>query len=137
VPLWWGLLPPPPRILRGIFWCGYRDAAAWARSTPPSAFDPCGCRRPPERGSQTAKEREGDRDRVRWEAVRALLKVDPSGDLPTLDPVTGENVAELITLAETLADRESRVAARALSAVVMVVVPLVMAVVVPLMQWPG
>eukprot|EP00428_Durinskia_dybowskii_P044281 CAMPEP_0170350142 /NCGR_PEP_ID=MMETSP0116_2-20130129/76365_1 /TAXON_ID=400756 /ORGANISM="Durinskia baltica, Strain CSIRO CS-38" /LENGTH=472 /DNA_ID=CAMNT_0010604033 /DNA_START=87 /DNA_END=1502 /DNA_ORIENTATION=- len=49
IPAWWMIMPPPPDILRGFFWIGYRDAARWFAAAPASAakFDPCRCRRPP------------------------------------------------------------------------------------------
>lgn len=85
---WWAILPPDPRLLRGIFWCGYRDAAYWFSQTPPSQ-ESC-CRKG--KGNMSAF--------TRWQSARKLLKKPASMSLPELDPVTGENVQELIQEAE-------------------------------------
>lgn len=97
VPLWWGGLPPQPDILRGIFWRGYRDAAMWFSAEPAASSDQCGCRR-------AAASNATEEKVATWRAAHALrLRSEP---MPEVDPLTGQNVQELIKLAEEFARRE-------------------------------
>mmetsp|Transcript_41901 Transcript_41901/g.89950 ORF Transcript_41901/g.89950 Transcript_41901/m.89950 type:complete len:769 (+) Transcript_41901:188-2494(+) len=125
VPLWWAVLPPSPKILRGLYWCGYRDCARFFAQEPPkerSALDACRCRRPAPASADMSPSGHGhgnndahvgneDTAASRWSAARALLKKEPPKSeaewLPKLDPTTGESVAELVALAEAMADRQS------------------------------
>jgi len=34
IPLWWSILPPSPRVLRGLYWRGYQDAALFFQAEP-------------------------------------------------------------------------------------------------------
>jgi len=142
VPYWWAVLPPSTSILRGLFWCGYRDAARWFAAEPAnsSTFDSCKCRRLPEgvsgRGevggrSRATSDTDDDSSKddmqeggaaARWAAARALLHKQPGGQLlPEKDPTTGENVEELVRLAEAMADRQGAAVQWALLAMLGVV----------------
>merc|ERR1712032_1733504 len=99
VPLWWGGLPPHPDILRGIFWRGYRDAATWFGAEPPASSDQCGCRRAAASNSTEEKV-------ARWRAAHGLMQSKCSEPMPEVDPLTGQNVQELIKRAEAFARRD-------------------------------
>merc|ERR1712012_139309 len=90
--------PPKPDILRGIFWRGYRDAAAWFR-TEPKDSDQCGCRR------AAGREMNGG-EVARWRAARDFIQSGSLESLPEVDSLTGENVQELIARAEAFASRQ-------------------------------
>lgn len=46
MPVWWMVLPPSIDVLRGMFWCGYRDAALYFGHQPvPHSLDCCVGRR--------------------------------------------------------------------------------------------
>lgn len=124
-PTWWIVVPPSIDTLRGMFWTGYRDAAIWF-SEQPNQGGLCSCRATNGRGRRSgggapangsaaggASPGEGSP----WEerssvdhlsrsrlakyqmAQRFLLKPPPAPGqalTPELDPVTGENVQELM-----------------------------------------
>lgn len=121
IPQWWMLLPPPPDILRGLFWLGYCDAARWFATEPPverAAFDPCRCRRPAQGAAAPSDDGERFSAHVRWKAAHALLTEAPRGDvaLPETDPRTGQDVKALIAQAEALAKRQGAMVAYAAGA---------------------
>lgn len=132
-PVWWGLLPPPPRVLRGIFWCGYRDAAIWFRTQPEQSVGCCSCRMRPARdavqnrgeqsgpglnGSPSSRMRGAGSDAdqevdegLKWLAAQALLRKQPGAagqEFPSRDPDTGEDVRELIADFQACAERSMR-----------------------------
>lgn len=95
-PLWWGLLPPPIDVLRGLFWIGYRDAARFF-SEPPMQLDFCKCRRLPEQSDAddgADSSRESNR-RSKFQAAQKLM-LKRSTEMPTKDPATGQEVSDLI-----------------------------------------
>lgn len=89
---WWAILPPDPRLLRGIFWKGYRDCGRWFARAPDTSESCCGKGRKANHDPTSASKR--------WHGARKLLKKSCSEELPKLDPVTGEDVKELIEEAE-------------------------------------
>lgn len=111
-PYWWAVLPPPERVLRGIFWCGYRDAAIWFRSKPESQmFERCRMRKPlsPKKAQQSNIAESLERET--WEAARALLRKDPktaAEDMAVVDPATGENIQALIEHFQATVNRANR-----------------------------
>lgn len=95
-PLWWSLVPPPVDVLRGLFWTGYRDAARFF-SKPPMPLDFCKCRRPSEM-SETEDRGEVWRESkrlIKFQAAQKLI-INPSFEMPSRDPVTGQETAELM-----------------------------------------
>lgn len=50
-PPWWTVLPPSVDVLRGMFWTGYRDAAAWFSDPPQEPKNMCRCRSVPRRAA--------------------------------------------------------------------------------------
>eukprot|EP00930_Biecheleria_cincta_P090514 TRINITY_DN79906_c0_g1_i1.p1 TRINITY_DN79906_c0_g1~~TRINITY_DN79906_c0_g1_i1.p1 ORF type:complete len:693 (+),score=49.87 TRINITY_DN79906_c0_g1_i1:52-2130(+) len=94
-PLWWTLCPPPEDVLRGLFWVGYRDAAKFF-SAPPTPLDVCKCRRLPQ--SEAEYEADASMDSNRLTKFRAAQKmiIRRSGDMPSVDPVTGQEIEDLI-----------------------------------------
>lgn len=115
VPYWWAVLPPEPRVLRGVFWCGYRDAARWFSTKPQDSPESC-CRKNPQASAAST---------ARWRAAQALLKKDPRAELPEKDPVTGESVSELIREAEALAAQATHFVSVAVTALVALLLALV------------
>merc|ERR1712061_338677 len=131
--------PPPPHVLRGIFWSGYRDAAAWFLNKPEPPNEMCCYRRPTGhnksvRGSATANNpatgNEEDTE-TRWHAARAHLQTKPNRQLPTVDPVTGEDVQALIDHAEMMASWVSKATSRVIILVVTTAIVLGFAVLIP------
>eukprot|EP00929_Paragymnodinium_shiwhaense_P054769 TRINITY_DN27447_c0_g1_i1.p1 TRINITY_DN27447_c0_g1~~TRINITY_DN27447_c0_g1_i1.p1 ORF type:complete len:727 (+),score=42.26 TRINITY_DN27447_c0_g1_i1:117-2183(+) len=122
VPFWWGLLPPPLDVLRGVFWCGYRDAGLWFATPPKPPAEGCACSRKPRPASggpregaaaaDTSSDASADHTAERlekWKAAQCLLEKRP-GELPSKDPVTGQDVQALIRHAESYAEAASRAA---------------------------
>lgn len=123
-PPWWIVFPPPADVMRGLFWAGYRDASRWFDKAP-DRRDFCGCRAPGGRpgrrsGSPAESPRGGPRDddalkftRVaKHTAARRLLLQKPQRPkdaLPELDPVTGQNVEELIRCYKRCAEKDWRI----------------------------
>jgi len=113
-PLWWTLFPPPPDVLRGLYWTGYRDAARWFSllSQPHQGpLDMCRCRR-------SEEEADSPRRLEKFSTISkfilkspvlpaATMQQDP--ELPVLDEVTGRNVADLIQMYHQSAERNLRV----------------------------
>jgi len=110
-PLWWALFPPSIETLRGMYWVGYRDAALWMSTVPPQPIDLCSCHRFPPSPSAKGGERASssgfgydDSDplseshRAKHLTAQKFLfrRVDSSCPLPTVDPMTGQVVADLI-----------------------------------------
>lgn len=96
-PLWWALFPPPVDVLRGLFWIGYQDAAQWFAEPQADLFDVCKGR------DQTAlKANTADistrAQLAKFAAARKLLVRPASTKLPSQDPTTGQDVAELIEI---------------------------------------
>lgn len=106
VPLTWMILPPSAEVLRGLFWCGYRDAALWFNTEPPaSQGSTCGPRRSPpvsdgSPSSRRARAKAEPADEVvNWHAARTLVRgsLGPVGQqLPAVDDASGEDVVMLI-----------------------------------------
>eukprot|EP00928_Gymnodinium_smaydae_P022384 TRINITY_DN18823_c0_g2_i2.p1 TRINITY_DN18823_c0_g2~~TRINITY_DN18823_c0_g2_i2.p1 ORF type:complete len:728 (-),score=42.29 TRINITY_DN18823_c0_g2_i2:73-2208(-) len=127
VPLWWMILPPPPHILRGIFWCGYRDAARWF-SKEPTSHSTCVCRRREEAtedfgdGGESDGPHESDgKQNVHWHAALALMQKPLEDRTPEVDPETSEDIAMLIRRAEEVASRQSWLASAFLVALAVVI----------------
>merc|ERR1719383_121044 len=96
LPHWWGVFPPPPDILTGIFWCGYRDAAQWFAKEPPTREALCGSR----------DRRSAERDEShRWRAARKLLTRDPAA-APVAVCGDPDKMEELIQRTLALASRD-------------------------------
>lgn len=106
VPLTWMILPPSAEVLRGLFWVGYRDAALWFSTEPPtSQGSACGPRRSPPASDSTPIGK-GGRDKAEpidevanWRAARTLVRgsLGPVGQqLPAVDDASGEDVVLLI-----------------------------------------
>lgn len=104
LPPWWGIFPPPVRVLRGIFWRGYKDAARWFRTEPQPLFDQCSCNL---RRTVSPVAAENDRRRAatdfgfkKWHAATALLQkklaLELSQEMPAVDPVSGDEVSALL-----------------------------------------
>eukprot|EP00747_Dinoflagellata_sp_TGD_P072377 gnl/TRDRNA2_/TRDRNA2_157451_c0_seq1.p1 gnl/TRDRNA2_/TRDRNA2_157451_c0~~gnl/TRDRNA2_/TRDRNA2_157451_c0_seq1.p1 ORF type:complete len:743 (+),score=88.25 gnl/TRDRNA2_/TRDRNA2_157451_c0_seq1:26-2230(+) len=119
-PIWWGILPPNPKVLRGLFWQAYWDAACWF-STPPNDSDCCKCRRNTpvpshhlsseaasgrEAGDMLASSRAAKHRAAQKLLVRKLKPLDEA--LPVEDPVTGEKVADLIAAYRQCAEQAFR-----------------------------
>lgn len=113
--------PPTEDVLRGLFWVGYYHAAEWFAEAP---SDPqlCRCRaRAPEKedisskGSDTSLQFDplaSSRLEKHRMARKLLVKqlVPLSHVLPEKDPVTGQNVAELIATYRRAADQTCKLA---------------------------
>lgn len=110
VPFWWAILPPSPEVLRGVFWCGYRDAARWFATQPKrNSLSSCGCRRDAQ-GEDMQQDASTDVDSsdtalARWRAANALCKKAAAGErdrplLPEKDPKTGQDIQALVERTE-------------------------------------
>lgn len=131
VPYWWAVLPPSVDTLRGLFWIGYRDAARWFSTEPQAKSEAaCRCRRLSENqidagkdpntanGTCSARKSPADQDErrrlvddegelARWRAAQVLLRKPMGGPLlPEKDDSSGLNVADLVSKAEAMAERE-------------------------------
>ncbi|CAE8735467.1 unnamed protein product, partial [Polarella glacialis] len=129
-PPWWLLFPPTEDVLRGLFWVGYYHAAEWFAEAP---SDPqlCRCRaRAPEKedisskGSDTSLQFDplaSSRLEKHRMARKLLVKqlVPLSHVLPEKDPVTGQNVAELIATYRRAADQTCKLAVLAFALLVL------------------
>ncbi|CAE7589219.1 CRP1 [Symbiodinium pilosum] len=101
IPPWWCILPPPVRVLRGLYWQGYLDALMWFRAPPraQSLEGICGSRR--ERSDSSTPIRRhpsGLAAERKWQASKALLKQAPpklAKALAVSDP-SGETVRTLL-----------------------------------------
>jgi len=119
-PLWWLVLPPGISLLRGLFWCGYQDAALWFSTEPEPPSERCGCRMP-NNGEELLHE---GSELEKWRAARALLKAAPrpvGEQLPAIDPTSGEDVQILIRQYRAAAEQASRAASCAFAALAVVV----------------
>jgi len=106
IPFWWSVFPPPPDILRGIFWLGYKDAASWfSQNSNPLGSPSC-----PVRGNSGEDKN--------WVAARALLQ-DRNTELPARHPRSPDDICELIQLTEAYIDRKMRIPFLALSVVLL------------------
>ncbi|CAK8987968.1 unnamed protein product [Durusdinium trenchii] len=122
IPPWWCILPPPVRVLRGLYWQGYLDALLWFRAPPRQLEGWCGRRDVRERApaaassqasSQAASQaaaqapaaarRNARRNTAssaqrKWQVAKALLKQSPpklAKALAVCDP-SGETVRTLL-----------------------------------------
>ncbi|CAE7531917.1 PPR10 [Symbiodinium natans] len=100
IPPWWCILPPPVRVLRGLYWQGYMDALMWFRAPPRAQLEGiCGSRR--ERSDSSASLRRQPSNVAterKWQAAKALLKQAPpklAKALAVSDP-SGETVRTLL-----------------------------------------
>lgn len=104
IPPWWCILPPPVRVLRGLYWQGYLDALLWFRTPPRQLEAFCG-----RRETSSARDAGGDagvrrsnstqqRQQRKWQVAKALLKRTPpklAKALAVSDP-SGETVRTLL-----------------------------------------
>eukprot|EP00931_Biecheleriopsis_adriatica_P005558 TRINITY_DN107058_c0_g1_i1.p1 TRINITY_DN107058_c0_g1~~TRINITY_DN107058_c0_g1_i1.p1 ORF type:complete len:729 (-),score=133.62 TRINITY_DN107058_c0_g1_i1:96-2225(-) len=115
IPPWWCLLPPPVRVLRGLYWQGYMDALLWFRTEPQPQLDACFCGSRRElsgspasaasssSSSGSARLRAGASESVnselqKWKLATGLLKQPPpklAKALALSDP-SGETVRTLL-----------------------------------------
>ncbi|CAE8585245.1 unnamed protein product [Polarella glacialis] len=117
LPLWWALFPPPVRILRGLFWIGYRDMDRWFAEEPQDECCGCFASRPrlskqdlPARGIYADSFHQSRA--LKHRLARDLLVSQPqplSEALLRKDSVTGDVVADLIQYCERSAARNMRV----------------------------
>lgn len=96
--MWWALFPPPVDVLRGLFWTGYRDAARYFSEKPPTdPLELCKCRARPDplQGGKSLPEM--DKQQLKHQAAQKLIisRQGPA-EVPTVDPITGREVAELM-----------------------------------------
>eukprot|EP00929_Paragymnodinium_shiwhaense_P067679 TRINITY_DN3402_c0_g1_i1.p1 TRINITY_DN3402_c0_g1~~TRINITY_DN3402_c0_g1_i1.p1 ORF type:complete len:737 (-),score=139.56 TRINITY_DN3402_c0_g1_i1:334-2544(-) len=113
MPIWWALIPPSVDAVRGLFWTGYRDMAMYFAEPPGDPLEGCK-RRKPERSQSSDDEGHAnghingngsgyssDSDPLvssrmaKYLAVRKLVKKSAK-PFPTKDPVTGQDVQELL-----------------------------------------
>jgi len=133
-PYWWALLPPQPRVLRGIYWCGYRDAGNWFLKEPRKQAVECSKR---SSASSTTLEEIDEDGFENWRAAQKLLRQKWDGKLPEKDPITGEDVQELIREAERLGEVASKMLLWSLAAGAVVVTSLVVALDPVAAFWPA
>jgi len=142
-PVWWCILPPDVDTLRGLFWLGYKDAARWFTEPPHDPLDLCKCRssshsvrRRSRNGSSDSTDSTTEDDTLsasrfaKHDAARKLLLRTPGpleDLLPTVDPATGQSVAQLIACYRRTVDQTSRRVCR-LGALLFVVVALAIGV---------
>jgi len=120
-PVWWCIIPPDVDTLRGLFWLGYRDAARWFTEPPQDPLDLCKCRsssnsvrRRPRNGSSDSTTTDDTLRASRFakhDAARKLLLRTPGpleDLLPTVDPATGQSVAQLIACYRRSVDQTNR-----------------------------
>jgi len=115
-PLWWSMFPPPVDVLRGMYWIGYRDAARWFSAAPTDPLSLCMCRRSAGRESspndddKTQISRLSNRVVKHRAAEKLIINRHASGglQLPSLDPVTGQPVAELLQCYSSSVERNLR-----------------------------
>merc|ERR1719291_1381131 len=101
-PLWWTLWPPTEDVLRGMYWSGYADAARFFSESPmdPLSMCQCQCRRADDSkdgGDSPTAERSSQWGK--FQAAQKLMssRAGPAGSkMPTADPVTGEDVDEMM-----------------------------------------
>eukprot|EP00928_Gymnodinium_smaydae_P049293 TRINITY_DN33075_c0_g1_i1.p1 TRINITY_DN33075_c0_g1~~TRINITY_DN33075_c0_g1_i1.p1 ORF type:complete len:714 (+),score=62.25 TRINITY_DN33075_c0_g1_i1:199-2142(+) len=103
-PLWWAMFPPPNDVLRGMLWTGYRDAARWFSTRTTGPLDLCKCRRI-DAASEDELASSPARSNNKRAAQDLLLKKPPQEEFPQIDPVTGQDVAELIEIYHKAAER--------------------------------
>jgi elongation of very long chain fatty acids protein 4 len=108
IPPWWTMFPPNERVLRGLFWRGYQDAARWFQSEPQTMLDGCGlcsCRTRSSRmeglGDAVLERNDSDgtHEAETWKAAQLLLRRKPAPqeeELPKVDEATGEEVSVLL-----------------------------------------
>jgi len=101
IPPWWCILPPPVRVLRGLYWQGYLDALLWFR-TPPRQLEAFCSRREVSRtnedGSMRRSHSSQQRQQRKWQVAKTLLKQNPpklAKALAVSDP-SGETVRTLL-----------------------------------------
>merc|ERR1711953_346010 len=90
VPPWWSILPPSPKVLRGMFWHGYKDAAQWFCKESLAQYNLF---------EQSAENDSLSVNREKWLAARSLLRrpLLPQGsELPKVDPATGDEILDLL-----------------------------------------
>jgi hypothetical protein len=120
-PVWWCIIPPDVDTLRGLFWLGYRDAARWFTEPPQDPLELCKCRsssnsvrRRSRNGSSDSTETDDTLSASRFakhDAARKLLLRTPGpleDLLPTVDPATGQSVAQLIACYRRTVDQTLR-----------------------------
>jgi len=112
-PIWWIVLPPSKSILRGMFWCGYRDAAAWFSTPPLPPAERWSCRQRLA-GDIDGQGRPANEELARWRAARSLVQQQELAplctQLPALDPLSKEDVLVLIQKFQTMAAYENNIA---------------------------
>jgi len=103
IPPWGCILPPPVKVLRGLYWQGYLDALLWFNSQPRAQLETCRCgsRRDsaqPTSAPGSSAPASVNQELKKWEASRALLKQKPpklAKALATTDS-SGETVRTLL-----------------------------------------
>lgn len=99
IPPWWCILPPPVRVLRGLYWQGYMDALMWFRAPPRAQLEGiCGSRRERTENSASLRRSQSGLGERKWQAAKALLKQAPpklAQALAVSDP-SGETVRTLL-----------------------------------------
>ncbi|CAE7717507.1 unnamed protein product [Symbiodinium necroappetens] len=99
IPPWWCILPPPVRVLRGLYWQGYMDALMWFRAPPRAQLEGiCGSRRERTEDSASLRRSQSGLGERKWQAAKALLKQAPpklAQALAVSDP-SGETVRTLL-----------------------------------------
>eukprot|EP00927_Polykrikos_kofoidii_P061747 TRINITY_DN56582_c0_g1_i1.p1 TRINITY_DN56582_c0_g1~~TRINITY_DN56582_c0_g1_i1.p1 ORF type:complete len:732 (+),score=106.26 TRINITY_DN56582_c0_g1_i1:161-2197(+) len=117
LPPWWAILPPSERVLRGLFWRGYGDAARWFRTEPATMLEPRSCKLRRLSSTATADVNRQEADigsgLKRWQAATRLVRkkiLDEGTDLPIVDPVSGVDVCTLVREFETAANVRLKIA---------------------------
>eukprot|EP00933_Yihiella_yeosuensis_P081053 TRINITY_DN94593_c0_g1_i1.p1 TRINITY_DN94593_c0_g1~~TRINITY_DN94593_c0_g1_i1.p1 ORF type:complete len:729 (+),score=117.19 TRINITY_DN94593_c0_g1_i1:324-2189(+) len=115
IPLWWCILPPSVKVLRGLYWQGYLDALLWFRTQPKpleTIFSTCGRRDSPMPGSpmgaatrrspkaaDSKRKSSANSELQKWKAATALLKQKPpelAKAVAKTDSPSGEKVRTLL-----------------------------------------
>lgn len=109
-PLWWSMFPPSEDALRGLFWHGYRDAARYFSSQPTDPLEFCKCRA--QIGTQDGEAKAVSHNRMlKHQAAQKLIinrRGPASARLPSSDPVTGRDVADLMRCYTVSVERNLR-----------------------------
>ncbi|CAJ1350882.1 unnamed protein product [Effrenium voratum] len=98
IPPWWCVLPPPVRVLRGLYWQGYMDALLWFRTPPRQLEGFCGRREQPRAQAREQRSSGTSSGQRKWQVAKALLKQPPpklAKALSVCDP-SGETVRTLL-----------------------------------------